>query len=85
MPEIVIYTTQYCPYCISAKRFFNSQNLPYQEIDITNKDEMWDMLQKKTRQQTVPQIFFDGKSIGGYEDMMELYRSNLWPFPKEKT
>jgi len=85
MPEIVIYTTRYCPYCVSAKRFLNSQHLPYQEIDITDHDEMWDMLRKKTHQQTVPQIFFAGKSIGGYDDMMKLYHSNRWPFPKDQS
>lgn len=84
MSKIVIYTTQYCPYCIAAKRFLGSQNLPYEEIDITDQDKMWDMLREKTGMQTVPQMFFDGKSIGGYDEMINLYRSGKWPYPIKK-
>lgn len=73
--KVLIYTTEYCPYCRSAKDFLKSKNVPFEEIDVTNDDAMRDKLVKLTGQETVPQIFADGKSIGGYDDLVKYYRS----------
>jgi glutaredoxin 3 len=70
--RIVIYTRDYCGYCTRAVRLLDAKKLEYEKIDATGNEEMRAMLRQKTRQSTVPQIFIDGKSIGGCDDLYEL-------------
>jgi glutaredoxin 3 len=74
--KVVIYTTQYCPYCHAAKDFLKKQKITFEEIDVSDDDAMRDKLVKMTGgRSTVPQIFADDKSIGGYDDLVALYKS----------
>ena len=76
MAEVLIYRTTYCPYCDMAKRFFRDLGVPFEEIDVTNDHDMRMKLVEMTGgRRTVPQIFIDGKSIGGYTDLVELKRA----------
>ncbi len=69
--KVVIYTTRYCPYCSAAKKLLQSKKVVYEEIDVTDDDAMREKLvQMSGGRETVPQIFIDGKSIGGYEDLV---------------
>ncbi len=75
MPEkVVIYTTNYCPYCHAAKEFLKSKKVDFKEIDVSNDDAMREKLVQLSGQETVPQIFKDGKSIGGYQDLVRYYQ-----------
>ena len=73
MPVVEIYTKPLCPFCIRAKRLFKQKGVDYQEIDIwlssTRKQEMLARAEGRT---TVPQIFIDGRGIGGCDDLMAL-------------
>ena len=71
--KIILYTTQYCPYCDAAKEFLKKKNLKFSEIDVTDEDAMREKLVKSTGRETVPQIFVNEKSIGGYEDLVKYY------------
>lgn len=75
LSKVVLYTTNYCPYCFAAKKFLQSKKVPFEEIDVTGDDAIRDKLLKMSGQMTVPQIFADGRSIGGYQDLVEYYRS----------
>jgi glutaredoxin 3 len=73
--KIVVYSKTYCPYCTLAKSLLNSFNQDYylQEIDtISNGSEIQAALRKLTGQSTVPNIFIDGKHIGGYSELLTL-------------
>lgn len=71
--DVVIYTTDYCPYCRRAEAFLESKGVAFKNIDVTNDPDMREKLVELTQGlRTVPQIFIDGKSIGGYSDMMTL-------------
>lgn len=73
MSEIIIYTMDFCSYCRSAKALLDKKGLAYKEIDITNDPELTDKLVDMTGgRTTVPQIFIDGISIGGFTDMKKL-------------
>ena len=73
--RIRIYTTTYCPYCRLAKEFLRSKGLSFEEVDVTDDEPMRDKLIRLTGQETVPQIFADDVSVGGYEDLVRFYRS----------
>ena len=82
--NIELYTVDYCPYCKKALNFLNEKNVQYTNHDITeNEEEMREELGKKYNikgRVTVPQIIIDGKNIGGYTDMINLYSSGELKF-----
>ncbi len=71
MKEIEIYTKGYCPYCHKAKALFEQKNLPYNEIDVENDPVQFDIMCKRASRKTVPQIFIDGRHVGGCDDLMD--------------
>ena len=73
--KVVIYTTDYCPYCSAAKDLLRSKGVPYEEVDVTQDDPAREKIAALSGRQTVPQIFMDGVSIGGYEDLVRFYRN----------
>ena len=75
MKKIIMYTTIWCPSCIYAKRFFNEKNISFEEINIEKIDMSRNQLKEITGGLTVPQIVINGKPIGGYDNLIELYSS----------
>lgn len=69
MTDVTIYSTQFCPYCVAAKRLLNSKGIEYKEIDVSNDPEKRREMEEISRRRTVPQIFADGKHIGGFTDL----------------
>lgn len=72
MAEILIYTTKTCPYCVKAKMLFKKKDAKYKEIDASDDKIREDMIQKSSGKRTVPQIFINGKHIGGCDDLYAL-------------
>lgn len=70
MPKVVIYTTSFCSYCQSAKRFFEQKGWNYEEIDLTNNPELRQELSVKNSWRTVPMIFIDDEFIGGFTELI---------------
>ena len=76
MAEIIIYTTDYCPYCVRAKDLLERKGeTEFQEIDVTESDDLRaEMMEKSGGRKTVPQIFINGHHVGGFDDLSELDR-----------
>lgn len=72
MSKIEIYTKDYCGYCAQAKTLLRSKGLIFEETDITYSVEQQAAVQKRSGRRTVPQIFFDGTAIGGFDDLAAL-------------
>lgn len=72
MARVEVYSTRTCPYCVRAKRLLEARGIPFEEIDVSDDDELRMDLIRRTGRRTVPQIFIDGKSIGGYEELYAL-------------
>jgi glutaredoxin 3 len=72
MPKVEMYTTAFCPYCRRAKFLLDKKGVGYDEIRVEgNRQHMREML-KRSRRNTVPQIFIDDYHVGGYDDLAEL-------------
>jgi glutaredoxin 3 len=70
MSNIVIYTKDYCPHCVKAKRLFESKGLNFKEVDITNDVQLQEECFAKSHgRKTVPQIFVNEMHIGGCDDL----------------
>ena len=69
MASVQIYTKRVCPYCTSAKVLLKKKGVAYEEIDVENDEEKRAWLVETTGQRTVPQIFVDGRPLGGFSDV----------------
>lgn len=72
-----MYTTLICPYCIRAKMLLKAKGVPYEEIDVSGDHDKREWLVKTTGLRTVPQIFINEESIGGFDEMRALDRAGL--------
>ncbi|NKN34469.1 glutaredoxin 3 [Marichromatium bheemlicum] len=72
MPQVTLYTTRICPYCIRARRLLERKGVAYEEIDINADPAQRSAMIERSGRHTVPQIFIDEHHIGGYDDMAEL-------------
>ncbi len=74
-PEITLYTSAICAYCVAAKNFLKSKGLSWNEVRIDNDPDQREKMMALTRRSTVPQIFIGQTHVGGYDDMMALHRA----------
>ncbi len=70
--SIIIYTTGYCSFCQRAKVLLAKKRAPYTEIDVEGRPDLRSWLVSASGQRTVPQIFVNGQSLGGYSDIAAL-------------
>jgi glutaredoxin 3 len=76
MARVEIYTKIFCPYCTRAKKLLDSKGAAYEEHDISlGGPKRQEMIQRANGRTTVPQIFIDGRHVGGSDDLAELDRA----------
>lgn len=76
MARVEIYTTMMCPYCYRAKSLLQAKNVEFEEIDVTYDPEgRKTMIERAHGGRTVPQIFIDGKHVGGSDELAALDRA----------
>jgi glutaredoxin 3 len=75
MPEVTLYSTAVCPYCVAAKNFLKSRGLGYSEVRIDTDPEQRKLMMERTRRTSVPQIFINDHHVGGYEELVALDRA----------
>ena len=73
MAKVEIYTTTYCPFCTRAKSLLKSKNIAFVEIDVTEDDALrTKMIELSGGRRSVPEIFINGKIIGGFDELKAL-------------
>ena len=72
MPEILIYTTTICPYCVMAKRLLDKKGASYTEINVGTQTGLREEMMRKTTRRTVPQIYIGAFHVGGFDDLYAL-------------
>ncbi len=75
MKKIIIYTTEFCPYCVQAKRLLESKSIPFEEKNLENDPAELKALKERTGMRTVPQIFIGEDLIGGYTELSQIDQS----------
>lgn len=70
---MLVYSSPFCGYCGAAKRLLTKKGAGFTEVDVlfdpTRKREM---IERSGGRRTVPQIFIDGRHIGGFDDLSAL-------------
>ena len=76
MPDIDIYTTPFCPFCVRAIQLLENKGVQYTEINLmVDPGRRQEMLDRAQGGYTVPQIFIDGQHIGGCDELYALDRN----------
>jgi glutaredoxin 3 len=71
--KVQVYTTSYCPYCFRAKALLQHKGVVFEEIDVTHDQALREKMVKLAGgRRTVPEIFINGKIIGGYDELRAL-------------
>lgn len=75
MAQIEIYTTMICPYCFRAKKLLDQKGVTYTEIDVMADGKLRaEMRERAGGRTSVPQIFINGRHVGGCDDLYALDR-----------
>lgn len=75
-PDVVMYSTGWCPYCDRARTLLARKGVSVQEIKIDEDPVQRDvMLQRSGGRRTVPQIFVGERHVGGFDDLAALDRA----------
>jgi ribonucleoside-diphosphate reductase alpha subunit len=78
--NVIVYTKDGCPYCLLAKSYLKSFNIPYKEVNVTKDDNDRIKMKEYFKEtfdievKTLPQIVIDNKYIGGYDKFLDIYR-----------
>ncbi len=76
MPEIEIYTQDFCPYCARALGLLRKKGVTFKEIHAPHgSSAREDSIRRSGGVTSVPQIFIGGASIGGSDELAELERT----------
>ena len=72
MAKILIYTTQWCPYCRMAKQLLARKGQAFDEIDVEADPARRQEMVERSRRRSVPQIWIGDRHVGGFDDLAAL-------------
>ena len=75
MKSVTLYTTEFCPFCTSAKTLLNRRQIAYEEINLARDPDGRAALAEKTGMVTFPQIVIDGEPLGGFQELLAADRA----------
>lgn len=76
MAQVEIYTTIFCPYCDRARALLTKRGIAFTEFDAPHGSQARkDAISRSGGRTTVPQVFINGESIGGSDDLTALDRA----------
>ena len=73
--QVLLFSITGCPFCARAKKMLTDMQVPYADINLEKYPERRYEMQERTGRRTVPQIFFNSKHIGGFDDLKKLVRA----------
>lgn len=73
--KVVMYATRFCPYCMRARSLFKRKGVEFEEIRVSDSKQ-WAKMEELSGRNTVPQIFINDRSVGGYDDVAILNLSD---------
>jgi len=75
MPSIEVYSGDYCPFCQKAKALLKQRGYDYTEYNVQMDASRREEMRIRTAgARTIPQIFINGRHVGGCDDLYALDR-----------
>lgn len=75
MAHVVIYSSDWCPYCIRAKQLLTSKSVSFDEIRVDGKPDVRAEMTRKAGRTSVPQIWIGDTHVGGCDELYALERA----------
>lgn len=75
MKPVLIYSSDYCPYCIRAKHLLTSKGVAFEEIKVDGKPQLRAEMSQKAGRTSVPQIWIGDTHVGGCDELHALERA----------
>jgi glutaredoxin 3 len=75
MKQVTLYTTDFCPYCTSAKTLLAKRSVEYEEVNLARDPDGRTKLSELTGMITFPQIVIDGETLGGFQELLAVDRA----------
>ncbi|MGH2861558.1 MAG: glutaredoxin domain-containing protein [Solirubrobacteraceae bacterium] len=79
MKLVTLYTTDFCPFCRSAKALLDKRGVAYEEINLARDADARNKLQEITGMVTFPQVVIGDASIGGFDQLLAADRAGRLP------
>ena len=75
MQPVVIYSSDFCPYCMRAKQLLSRKGVAFTEIKVDGQRELRAEMVRKAGRTSVPQIWIGDTHVGGCDDLHALERA----------
>ncbi|MEG0969227.1 glutaredoxin 3 [Pseudomonas sp. NUPR-001] len=75
MSDVIVYSSDYCPYCSRAKHLLQSKGVAFEEIKVDGKPQVRAEMSQKAGRTSVPQIWIGSTHVGGCDDLYALERA----------
>ncbi len=72
MAHVEIYTSPTCGFCHMAKRLLTQKGVTFAEVDVVRDPSRRPEMERRSGRRTVPQVFIDGRHVGGCDDLYAL-------------
>ncbi len=67
MAIVRVFSTDFCPYCVTLKQFLKEHNIAFEDINVSQDKAAAEEMIQKSGQMGVPVIEIDGKMIVGFD------------------
>ena len=71
-PKVVMYVSDWCPYCARARSLLADKGVAVEEIDVEAVPGAREEMRARSGRDTVPQIFIGETHVGGSDDLQAL-------------
>ena len=75
MSEVIVYSSDYCPYCMRAKQLLERKGVRFTEINVDGQPQVRAEMARKAGRTSVPQIWIGETHVGGCDDLYALERA----------
>lgn len=75
MSEVIVYSSDYCPYCMRAKQLLERKGVRFTEINVDCQPQVRAEMARKAGRTSVPQIWIGATHVGGCDDLHALERA----------
>ncbi len=75
MAKVIIYCSNWCPFCVRAKTLLSNKGASFEEISVDGKPDVRAQMAKKAGRTSVPQIWIGELHVGGCDELFALERS----------
>ncbi|QEY59997.1 glutaredoxin 3 [Pseudomonas sp. C27(2019)] len=75
MDKVIIYSSDWCPFCIRAKSLLKKKNIAFEEIRVDGKPDVRAKMAEKAKRTSVPQVWIGELHVGGCDELFALERA----------